>query len=395
MELAKGRVVVKFGGTDLSSGENIRKAADLVIKSGYKEIVVVVSAMGGTTDDLIQAMLQVGEIDDKEYADIVSMGERTSARLFYSALKAQGTSATYLEPSMDAWPIITDSNYREAKPNMEETCLRVKKYLEPMLGKTILVACGFLGLDKAGNITTLGRGGSDITATVLGNCLRAEEIILVKDTQGVMSADPKAMPDAKTLERLDVHEMFALAQGGAKIVKAEALKYKLPEQKLRIVSFSKGLRSPGTEILGSLHPDSIEIRKRQDLAAISLLCEISPENFSSLFSRLKEKPIYGMSTGAGSVTIFTSLDRVKEILNELHGLGIFKAVSSRDKVGMIELRHPIFVDPPGWVAKISGALASRNINIIEVTTNKTSISVFIDESQLDYAVKAVRDTVEA
>jgi len=394
MELVKGRVVVKFGGADLSSGENIRKASDLVIKSGYREIVVVVSAMGKTTDDLIETISQIGEISDKEYANIVSMGERTSARIFYAALEARGISATYIEPSMKEWPIITDSNYREAKPNMEETCLRVKKYLEPMLGKSVPVVCGFLGLDKAGTITTLGRGGSDTTATVLGNCLKAEEIILVKDTEGVMSADPKAMPDAKPLEKLDIHEMLALAQGGAKIIKTEALKYKLPEQTLRIVSFSKGLGSPGTEVLGSLYPDSFEIRKQQNLAVISLLCENNSENFSSLFSRLREKPIYSMSTGAGSVTIFTSSDRVKEVLNELHGLGIFKAVSSRDRVGMIELRHPVFVDSPEQVAKILVVLASRNINIIDVTTNKASISVFIDESQLDYAIKALRDVVE-
>jgi len=81
-------------------------------------------------------------------------------------------------------------------------------------------------------------------------------------------------------------------------------------------------------------------------------------------------------------------------LKELHGLGIFKAVSSRDRVSMIELRHPVFVDLPGRVAEILGVLTSRNINVIDVTTNKASISVFIDESQLDYAIRAVRDIVE-
>lgn len=393
MDLAKGRAVIKFGGVDLSSGENIRRAAKMVIESGYREVAVVVSAMGKTTDDLIETMSQIGEVSNREYADIVSMGERTSTRLFYSALRAQGASARYIEPHMEEWPIKTDSNYREAKPDMEETCVRIRRFLEPMLGKTIPVVCGFLGLDKDENITTLGRGGSDTTAVVLGNGLRAEEIILVKDTTGVMSADPKIVPDAKPIERISIHEMFALAKGGAKIVKAEALTYKLPEQKLRIVSFSKGLRSLGTEILGDLCSNSFEIKERKNLAAISLVSEINPKNMSALFSKLKE-PIYGVSTGAGSVTIFTSFEEVKDILNDLHSLGMFKAVSSREKIGMIDLTQPIFINQPRWAAKISDALASRNINIIEITTSKDSISIFIEESQLDNAIKAVRDAIE-
>jgi len=394
MELAKGRVVIKFGGADLSTGENVRRAAELVAKSGYKEVVVVVSAMGKRTNELVEVISQIGGVGDREYADIVSMGERTSARIFCSALRAQGISATYLEPNVEGWPIVTDSNYRDAKLNIDEACSRVKRFLEPMLGKTIPVVCGFLGCDESGNITTLGRGGSDTTALVLGNCLRAEEIILVKETEGVMSADPRVVPNARPLERLDIQEMFALAYGGAKIIKAEALRYKLPEQKLRVVSFSNGLRSFGTEITGVFPFNSFEVKERQNLAAISLVCEINSESMSALFSKLGQRPIYGVSTGTRSVTVFTSSENFEELLNELHGLGIFKAVSSREGIGMIELMHPVFIDSPGWVAKVSGALSSRNINIIEITTSKASINIFIDESRLGDAIKAVGDIVE-
>jgi len=395
MDLAKGRMVIKFGGADLSTGENVKKAAKMVIESGCKEVVVVVSAMGKTTNDLVAAMSQISGIGDREYADIVSMGERTSARIFCSALRAKGVSATYLEPSMEEWPIITDSNYRDAKPNIEEICIRVKKYLEPVLGKTVPVVCGFLGRDESGNVTTLGRGGSDTTALILGNCLKAEEVILVKETEGVMSADPKVVPDAKPLEKLDIHEMFALAHGGAKVLKAEALRYKLPEQKLRVVSFSNGLNSRGTEISGVFHFSSFEVKERKNLVAISLVCEIDSKSMGSLFLKLGERPIYGVSTGKTSVTVFTSSEGVKELLNELHRLGIFKAVSSRERIGMIELTHPIFIDSPGWVAKVSAALASKNINIVEITTSKASINIFIDESRLDDAIKALRDIIEA
>lgn len=135
MNLVESRVVVKFGGADLSTGENIRKAAEMVINAGYREIVVVVSAMGKSTDSLIETVSQVGEISDKEYAEIVSMGERTSARLFCAALHIKGAPALFLEPSMAEWPIVTDSNYREATLDLEETCRRTQRFLEPVLCK--------------------------------------------------------------------------------------------------------------------------------------------------------------------------------------------------------------------------------------------------------------------
>lgn len=395
MNLAKGRIIVKFGGADLSTGENVRKAAEMIVESGYKEVVVVVSAMGKTTNELVAAMSRIESISDLEYADIVSMGERTSVRVFCSALKALGVSATYVEPAMREWPIITDSNYRDAKPNIEETCSRVKKFLEPLLTETIPVVAGFIACDKSGNITTLGRGGSDTTALILGHCLRAEEVILVKETEGVMSADPKIVPDAKPLEKLNIHEMFALAHGGAKILKADALRYKLPEQKLRVVSFFNGLKSAGTEISGVLQFSSFEIKERRNLTSLGMVCEIDSKTLSAIFSKLGSRPIFGVSTGKGSVTVFTASEGIRDVLVELHSLGIFKAVSSREKVGMIELTHPVFIDSPGWVAKVSGALASKNINIIEITTSKASINIFIDESRVEDAIRALRETIEA
>ncbi|MDH5795007.1 MAG: aspartate kinase, partial [Candidatus Bathyarchaeota archaeon] len=210
------RVVIKFGGADLASGKKIRKAARMVLESGFKEVVVVVSAMAGATDSLIDAMSKIGNVTDRDYAEIVSMGERTSARIFCSALRSLGADAMYLEPSNEHWPIITDSDFRDAEVDIEETCRRARLHVEPLLRGKMVVVCGFLGRDRDGNVTTLGRGGSDTSAMVLANCLGAEETILVKETEGVMSADPKMAPEARPLERLDIHEMFALAYGGAK-----------------------------------------------------------------------------------------------------------------------------------------------------------------------------------
>jgi len=388
------RVVIKFGGADLASGEKMRKAAEMVLMSGYKEIAVVVSAMAGATDNLIGVLSQIGNVDDRDYAEIVSMGERTSARIFCSALRSLGAEAVYIDPDGENWPIITDSNFRDAEPDMAKTCEQARRYIEPLLGKKIVVICGFLGRDEKGNITTLGRGGSDTTAMVIANCLKADEVILVKETGGVMSADPKIVSEARSLRKLDIHEMFALAHGGAKIIKAEALKYKLPDQKLRVVSFLNDIKIGGTEITGVFNPASSEISEKKGLLAVSLVCDIGPKNMSRLFALFGNRPIFGISTGKRSLTIFTSSEDARKLINSLHSLNLSKALSSRSNIGLIELTHPVFIDSPGWVAKVSAALASRNINIIEITSSKATINIFIDESSMEDAVKVVRDVLE-
>jgi aspartate kinase len=324
------------------------------------------------------------------------MGERISALVFCSALKALGAKAIYIGPDRDNWPIITDSNYMEAKPELTATKRLAKRNLEPLLGETIPVVCGFLGLDKHGNLTTLGRGGSDVTALVLANCLEADEVILVKDVEGVLSADPKIVPNARPFEKLDIHDMFTLARGGARIIRSEALKYKLKNQRLRVVSFSlDALNSGGTEITGVFESNSAEISQHANLSAVTVVCEIDSESLKELFSSLSGETIFGVSTGRKSVTVFASLRDVSKTLNKIHTMGLFKAVTCRDKIGMIEVANPVFIDSPGWVAEIAGKLASEKVNIIEITTSKATINVFVDESRLKDGLRAVGDLFEA
>jgi aspartate kinase len=390
-----GRVVVKFGGADLATGEKVRHAAELVVKSPYKERVVVVSAMGNVTDNLINAMRQIGDVNDEDYAEVLSMGERTSARVFCSALTALGAEAVVFDPADENWPIITDSNFRNATPNVEQTRALMKKFVMPILHETIPVFCGFLGKDHEGHVTTLGRGGSDTTAMLLANCLEADEVILVKETLGVLSADPRMVPDTKPLDKLDVHEMFDLAQGGAKIIKPESLKHKLPDQKLRIVSFaSENLAADGTEITGSFNINSVETTNHRNLLAINVVCEVNAENLQKIFSVLSGKPIYGVSSGRRSLTVFTTGGNVRGILNKLHAAEGFKAISHRENVALLQVSHPMFVDSPGGVARISTALSQSGINIIEVTTSKATINVFIEENQLKKATEAISHVFE-
>jgi aspartate kinase len=273
---------------------------------------------------------------------------------------------------------------------LEKTTVLVQKFLAPLLGKTIPVVCGFLGRDRKGKVTTLGRGGSDTTALLLAKCLAADEIILVKETSGVLSADPKIVPEARTLNALDIHEMFDLAQGGAKIVKPEALKYKLPDQTLRIVNFASGnLAAGGTEITGSFNLNSAEMTSLEGLLAINMICGVNAENLSQIFQALSRNPVYGVSSGRKSITVFTSDGNVSEVISKLHRLQDLKAISHRENVAMLQVTHPLFIDSPGGVAKISSALSRETINILEVTTSKATINVFIEENQLKRAKDAI------
>ncbi|MEM3703804.1 MAG: aspartate kinase [Candidatus Bathyarchaeia archaeon] len=390
MAVPAKRVVVKFGGGELSSGKAYKEAAKMVKESGYEEIVVVVSAMKGATDSLIKCTAEAGVAEDADYSDIAAMGERISARIFCSALKSLGARATYFDPQQERWPIITDSNFKDATPDINETRRRVKKYLEPLLGNWVPVVCGFIGKDKNWHVTTLGRGGSDITATLLGNCLKADEVILVKNTSGVLSADPKIVQDAKPLDKITIEEMFSLAQGGAKIIHPEALKYKLPGQKLRVVGFPGSLSSSGTEIVGVFKANPVEIRKHYGLSAITLVGEISPSNLNKILPVFDGRKIFGMGTSRNSITVFVDSKNPIRVVNQICRLNYFKAVSLREKVAAIELVSPNFIDSPGWVAKMSGALAEKGINILEVITNKASITIFIDKDKIEEALAAIK-----
>ncbi len=386
------RVIVKFGGAELSTVDCFKKGAEMVKKSRYEEVVVVVSAMGKTTDNLIKCLSGLRKVEDRDYSDIVSMGERTSCRIFSSTLQSLGVRSIYFDPHHERWPIITDSNFKNAKPNFTETKKRVRQNLQGLLRDCVPVVCGFLGVDRQGRVTTLGRGGSDTTATLLGNCLEADEIILVKDTEGVLSADPDIVSNARSLSELTVEEMFSLAHGGAKIIRPEALKYKLPEQRLRVVSFSSGrLCEGGTEITGVFNSNSIQMKSCRGLTALTVIGEIDFKSLSRLFSGLEDGEIFGVSTGGNSVTVFAKIEPSEPMVRRLHDLGCFKAVSSREDVGVVELLNPDFIDSPGWIAKISGALADRGINILEVTTSRAAINVFVDEQGLDEVGKVLTD----
>jgi aspartate kinase len=276
-EISRRKIVVKFGGSSLADHEKLAKAVNAVSKEAKKgnRIAVVVSAMGKTTDILMNTMKNTanGKLQKHELDDILAMGERTSVRVFAAALRTNNVQSCYLDPLDNRWPIITDAAFSNANPILNECTTRIQKHILPMVENgTVPVIAGFIGRTLDGKITTLGRGGSDTTAFILAEALQADEVALVTDADGIMSGDPKIVANPKTLPEIDVSTLVGLADSGAKFIHSKALKYKpqsrqrrlKPERHLNHRSFSNRTRRGNSTQLtrsGNHHSRQPSLRK--------------------------------------------------------------------------------------------------------------------------------------
>jgi aspartate kinase len=386
------RVVIKFGGATLADGERVKTAAQMVKDAPYQEKVVVVSAPGKTTDQLLNLVSAFEEsIEDGAYADILSMGERTSTKVLTSALRALGVNVTEFDPAREDFPIVTDGDFLNATVDLKATRSACAESILPCLGRSVAVVPGFLGRCE-GHTTVLGRGGSDITATVLGNCLDAEEVILVKDTVGIMSADPNVVPDAKPLGSIAIDEMYALAHGGSKVVRPEALFFKAAKQRLRVVPFGRPLVEDGTEITGSILPADPHFEKGVGLNELTVVCESGIAVLGEVLQRIGGT-LRGVGTGRTTVTFFVEGDKWQDVCRRVHGVSGVKAVTGRSGIGYIEVVHPHLVDQPGIVAKAATILSLHGVNIIEVTSSKGALTFFLDEKHLNEAYDLLEENL--
>jgi aspartate kinase len=387
----------------------VRSAAGSVFQEYKKgaQVVVVVSAMGNATDELINAAMTStgGRIAEREMDDIVAMGEKTSARIFAAALRSLGADAKYIDPTCPEWPIITDSNFGNAKVNLRETKLRVRRYLLPLLRKgTIPVICGFLGRDGRGNTTTLGRGGSDITAFLIASCLGADEVIIVKDVEGVMSGDPSKIKGAHLLEEITVEEMRDLARYGAQVLHPRAMDYKDPSIDAKVIHFRhRSLSARGTMILG---PRSGEMGVRlyeKPLAMLTVVGEqmqLVPGILVKAAAPLSRAGIniFGVSIGPRSFSLYVDKGNAPRALGLLHEVvkrhELMKSVTSEEDIAMIIAESEKFIETPGVIARLTEPLAREKINIIEIFSSRASITFFINWTDRRKALKLLKKTME-
>ncbi|ELZ95277.1 aspartate kinase [Haloferax mucosum ATCC BAA-1512] len=375
------RVVAKFGGTSLGSGDRINRAADSIaaaVEAGH-EIAVVASAMGSTTDDLLDEIKF--EADDRDRAEIVSMGERTSVRMLKAALAARGVDALFLEPGADDWPVIANDL---GEVDVEATQQRAAKLASELDG-VVPVITGFLAQNHAGEITTLGRGGSDTTAVMLGKYMDADEVVIVTDVEGVMTGDPRVVEGARNVGRITVDELRNLSFRGAEVVAPSALSYKDEALDVRVVHYQHGdLLTGGTLIEGEFH-NLIDMQE-EPLACLTVAGRAirnRPGILADLSVALRDEDINveSVASGMDSITLYVREDASNQAEAVLHDRVVadeaLSSVTVDDDIAVIRVTGGELPNRPGVILEIVRPLSEAGINIHDVITSATSVAIFV------------------
>ncbi|ELY65540.1 aspartate kinase [Natrinema versiforme] len=389
------RVVAKFGGTSLGSGDRINRAADSIaaaVEDGH-EIAVVASAMGSTTDELLDEISF--ETDEADRAQIVSMGERTSVRMLKAALSARGIDAIFLEPGSDRWPVVTDE-YGEV--NVEETKKRAADVAADLDG-TVPVITGFLAEGPDGSITTLGRGGSDTTAVMMGKYMDADEVVIVTDVEGVMTGDPHVVEGARNVGEISVDELRNLSFRGAEVVAPSALSYKEGNLDVRVVHYQHGdLLSGGTSIEGEFK-NLVDLRERP-LACLTVAGRAirnEPGIFHHLSEALHESDVNvdAVASGMDTITFYIDEEEAERAENILH-----REVIARDELSSVTVDSPIAVirvtggelpNQPGIISEIVNPLAEARIHLQDIITSATSVALFVNWDDREETLELTQD----
>lgn len=392
-------IVLKFGGSVLENESSIRRAAELVRKSNKEgsAVVVVVSAMKGVTDQLLTLSKKVNPSMQPPLLDeLLASGERTSARLMAAALARYGLNPVVVDPDTPHWPIITDGRHLDANPILELSRKRAAERLIPILERgQVPVVCGFLGKTTIGRITTLGRGGSDTTAVLLGNLLNAKEVILVKDVDGVFTSDPDKVSNPHLIDSLSKEEAEQLAAGGAKFLHSKALRYIGNGMRIRVTSLQK--ITSGTVIKGEADGRSVELLQ-DNVTMVTIVGIKEASSVLGFFAdaiREAEGKLLAVSAESSSAILYVSggrglLDRIHKIMVERQA---GKAVSSFEELAMITVRGSSLETESGVVQMITAPLAEQRINLYGVITILSSVRVFVSRPQAETARQLIEDAI--
>ena len=395
-------IVQKFGGTSVGSPERIAQVAEKIagFRAAGDEVVVVVSAMSGETNRLLALAQQVAHKPSLREMDVmVTTGEQVTIALLSMALNAQGVPAVSFTGAQI--PIVTDSEHGKARIlSIDETAVR-----EQLNAGNVVVVAGFQGVDEQGNITTLGRGGSDTTAVALAAALQADECQIYTDVDGVYTTDPRVVPRAQRLERITFEEMLEMASLGSKILQLRSVefagKYNVP---LRVLhSFKEG---SGTLITTDDHEDSMEqpiisgIAFNRDEAkltirgvpdtpgvAFKILGPISAANIDidMIVQNVAQDNTTDFTFTVGNVDYDKAIDVLTATAQNI-GAGDVSGTTSIAKVSIVGVGMR---SHPGVASTMFEALAKENINIQMISTSEIRVSVVIDEKYVELAVRAL------
>jgi aspartate kinase len=409
-QLSERKIVVKFGGSSLADHERLLKAVMAVVNESKKgtRIAVVVSAMGKTTDVLLTTAKNTsnGKLAKHELDDILSMGERTSVRIFAAALRNNGVDACYFDPMDSKWPIITDASFQNANPNIQECTKNVAECVLPIVEKgTIPVIAGFVGKTKDGKITTLGRGGSDTTAFLLAEGIGADQVVLVTDADGIMSSDPKIIQSPRLLPTIDVNTLVGLADSGAKFIHSKALKYKPKNIDVKVISNAHGdLSRPGTLITGALAWElDAEIAHPTPVTEVTVIgngMSANPQVVTEMIEKVKENAmLLGMSMNTNSIILYVpQTENINALLSQIHQI----TISNKETIAMAVKKDLVFIktsgvgleETHGIIGRISEDLRLNGINISGILTITSSILLFVDWNEKEKALKLIKNSLK-
>lgn len=399
-------LVQKFGGTSVGTTERIEAVADKVCqfrKDGH-DVVVVVSAMSGETNRLIALANDIMEEPTPREMDVlVSTGEQVTIALLSMALKKRGCDARSYTGSQVR--ILTDSSHTKARiKDIDERNMRA----DLDAGRVVVVA-GFQGVDDNGNITTLGRGGSDTTAVALAAALKADECQIYTDVDGVYTTDPRVVDSARRLERITFEEMLEMASLGSKVLQIRAVefagKYNVPLRVLSSFAEGEGTLITFEDENAMEQPVVSGIAFNRDEAKLTI--SGVPDTPGSALRILKpvsdaniEVDMIVQNVGEDNKTAFTftvhrnDFKRAQDVLRGISteiGAG---EVGGDSKIAKVSIVGVGMRSHAGVATKMFEALSNEGINIQMISTSEIKISVVIDEKYLELAVRALHSAFE-
>jgi len=396
------RIVMKFGGTSMAGIERIRHVAERVRREAEagNEVLVVVSAMAGETDRLVQLCREAAALHDpKEYDVVVASGEQVSAGLLAMTLQNMGLKAR----SFMGWQLVKATGVHG---NARVEAIEAALLDEALNGGTLAVIPGFTGLAEDGRLATLGRGGGDTSAVAIAAGVKADRCDIYTDVEGVYTTDPRIVPRARKLGQVTFEEMLELAGVGAKVLQVRSVGIAMRENlPLRVLSAFED--KPGTDIVAELSGDQMERNLIAGIAADRNEARITltgvpdkPGTVAAAISPIAEAGIpvdmivhaATPNSGASDLTFTVPRASLAQAMSVIE--------SRRGEVGYADLVHDHAVakvsivgvgirSNPQLAAKMFEILAERQINLLAVSTSEIKVSALIAESELELAVRVL------
>jgi len=461
------KLILKYGGTSISSAKDIQNVAKHIQSlSKQNQLVIVCSAISNTTDDLIEisqliknenkkkaeqlakkianrhqelakhtirkpqirkkllqtlneyfvelvalidGMVLLGEVTPRSMDYLFSFGERLSIKLISAAINDLGKKSISLTGKEVG--IVTDSNFGESKPLMDTTRLRISKTLDSLFSEKIIpVIGGFSGADQHGHVTTFGRGGSDYSATIIGSCIKADEIWLMSDVDGLMTADPKIVKNAKLLKEVSYIEAIEMAMFGAKQIHPRTFEPLLTKKIPMKIRSSFNVKNEGTLVTSSSSPSSKNTVKCVSNISNNGLIDIrggsmvgTPGTAATIFTTLANASINVMmisqNPSESSITIVvknTDLDKAVSTL-EMELLGkIIKKLEVTTNMAIIALIGSGMRGTIGVASKVFGAMEKNKVNVSMITqgSSELNLAFVVKNSDANTAVKALHNEFE-